>query len=437
MKRAYRQNLILVLIIGLLVHFVAHTVVTYGLNVGDGGVTASIRAWKEILILLAGASFLLSAKKLFQSFRKQKLLLRFAIAVVIVSIVFALLSLVVHQQEIFTFVMSYKYLLFAFLVFIIIAWWTSLFAPKDGEKISKKTYRIVRILLILSLIRRLSLLIYPERLTRLGYDLHIDNITRTASTAPQWVYKTNMRTGYIRNQGIFSGPWSRGFYLILFWPRFVAMTRKYLRGWQKWFWYILFAANIFVTFSRAAQGIRILQTAVLILLFVKWPWKKYLSYIFFWGLFAGIAGIIIVLSTNLRHLVLRYTSDSGHIVFLKQGLEMVVEKPSIWYGAWSAWPASYHVEDQKYFNPENQYLQVMIEYWVRAFILRLALFLTFPFLLRRKKREYIRFVSRGGIALAGLVLHSFSDTMAMYSFMIVAGLGYGSQKNKVKGIKGE
>gem|GEM_PF-5403016 len=62
--------------------------------------------------------------------------------------------------------------------------------------------------------------------------------------------------------------------------------------------------------------------------------------------------------------------------------------------------------------------------------MRLVLFLSFPILLYKKTGELFWFVSWGGIALSGLVLHSFSDTMSMYLFMIIAGISYTANTNK-------
>lgn len=56
-------------------------------------------------------------------------------------------------------------------------------------------------------------------------------------------------------------------------------------------------------------------------------------------------------------------------------LGKIAEKPRFGQGAASAGPASHHLGKGKEYNPENQFLQIWIEYGIFGFLGRLALFI--------------------------------------------------------------
>ena len=93
----------------------------------------------------------------------------------------------------------------------------------------------------------------------------------------------------------------------------------------------------------------------------------------------------------------RVFSDSGHIALVKESIKLFKEKPLFGYGPASAWPASHwycsnkaeteicqkiqqiNIRTQntslKWFNTENQYLQILVEFGIVWLVLWLGLFL--------------------------------------------------------------
>jgi len=431
MKKHIRPKIIIITIfIGLLLHFIIHTVITYKLWIKNN-IIWILWMRKELIIILLSAWLLFYYKKIINILKRDKQLRLFTIMTLSVS-VFLFAMQYLNYWEIFNFIISYKYIIFAFIIFLVITLRSKLFPKKISFQLTKTILSIIQILLIISILRYLSLLLIPQRLELLGYNLHIDNITRTANTAPQWLYKTQMRTWNIRNQWIFSWPLSRGFFLMLIRPRFVSKLEKTkLNSITKYIRYIIFTINIYITFTRSAQWVWILQTIILLAYYRKWLPKfkrKHLLWISGGGVIIAISSFMYLFSTDK---ISRKTSDWWHIEFMLKGISMIQQKPIIWHGAGSAWPASYYIKEKQHFNPENQYLQLAIEYWLFWLLARLTLFISFPILLYKKTWDISWLISRMGIALAWLVLHSFSDTMALYLFMMIAGLSY----NKVKQIK--
>jgi O-antigen ligase len=122
----------------------------------------------------------------------------------------------------------------------------------------------------------------------------------------------------------------------------------------------------------------------------------------------------------------------------------IKEKPILGRGAASAWPASHHLWEWKEYNPENQYLQIWIEYGLIAFIgwMYLYLFLNFVWF-KAFKDDYMDEKSSKemknlsliifafslwmiGLSIEWLVLHSFVDRMIVYPFIALFGIYYAS-----------
>jgi len=93
------------------------------------------------------------------------------------------------------------------------------------------------------------------------------------------------------------------------------------------------------------------------------------------------------------------------------------------------------------YNPENQFLQIWIEYGVLAFIWWMVLYLYLHKVwytayletkdIKKSKQErfysyIILAFSLGllGLSIEGLVLHSFVDRMIVYPFMALFGIAY-------------
>lgn len=476
--RHYRQDICIIgcklFLWWLLLHFVAHTIVTYGWGITDTSIMRLVRARKEILLIIAWlcTATIISYQSLSHqnvnnkaknkkkktttnknthkkttpniatrsSFWQQYIspFVRRRILLAVTAIAIIVLTLVIHQQSLTELILAIKYDLFAYGIFVVGLLVSCCVAPKHTTSLHLRYMTILKILLIISLVRYISLIIHPQRLELLWYDLHIDNILWTADTPPQWVYKTQMRTWYIRNQWVFSGPWSRGFYLILMRPLFLShlfgntpktSTSQRIQRWRA----CLFLLNVIVSFARAAQWVIILQTLAYTLFthrstlrqirhHQRYTNKKTILTIITM-LVIGTTALFSRQFPRLHNLVLsRYTSDSGHILFVQQWIQKVRLSPLIWYGATHAWPWSYHTRDKQHFNPENQFLQIGIEFGALIMIIRTLVFVGFGWMMYKRTNNISRLLSRWWLGIAWLVLHSFSDTMAVYPFMMLAWL---------------
>jgi O-antigen ligase len=142
-------------------------------------------------------------------------------------------------------------------------------------------------------------------------------------------------------------------------------------------------------------------------------------------------------------IIYRNFSNLGHIKHTINAIQKVSQKPLFGRWPWFAWPASHHRKDVPNYNPENQYLQIWIEYGVIGFVWWMYLYLR-PQILwyrsyRRLQEEKLtkdqRYHSRIIIALSlgllwlsieWLFLHSFVDRMIVYPIMLLFGLCFGA-----------
>lgn len=72
-----------------------------------------------------------------------------------------------------------------------------------------------------------------------------------------------------------------------------------------------------------------------------------------------ILGVIAYIGRD--QIIHRSFSNTGHVQLFLQGWEMFTESPIIGKGAGHVGPAS-HWDGGLAFNPENQYLQILIEF---------------------------------------------------------------------------
>lgn len=145
-------------------------------------------------------------------------------------------------------------------------------------------------------------------------------------------------------------------------------------------WTLAFGIMVISTFSRAAIGVWILQTGILaFLLYRRWA-KKLILY-------GGIPAILILVSAffYFKSAFVREHSNTGHWKLLISGIDLAMEHPIVGWGAGYSGPASHQLcflaennprceqitaINQKYsmetpgYNPENQYVQIWMEYGV-------------------------------------------------------------------------
>ena len=153
---------------------------------------------------------------------------------------------------------------------------------------------------------------------------------------------------------------------------------------------------------------------------------------------------LVVAYFGKNEIISREFSNTWHLRSVIEAVQKISDRPIWWLGAWSAGPASFYVWEWKEYNPENQYLQIWLEYWIFGFAGWLYLYLYMHWIgykayeeekeqknkIIKKTRFYwlIVFAFSLGIlwlSIEGIVLHSFVDRMIVYPFMALFGLSYG------------
>jgi len=369
----------------------------------------------------------------------EKFPLRNFIRVFIATIVITfLVSVGINHTGIGAWIMSIRYSMIGFLIFIIFFTVSFLFFGAREINIVKRYSRIMKTLLIWSIFRRWILRLMPNLLKFAGYNQF--NYEGDVGIAPPAAYYTQFDSGYVRNQFLFERPISRGFFLIALWPLFFILCfknkplREKIRRWS------IYGLAIMSTFSRAAWGVWLIQTIILILLqFPRKYWKIALRgfiplLLFFW----------IVTYFWQKQIITREFSNTGHFRLVVEAFQKIGERPFWGQGAWTAWPASHQVKGIVAYNPENQYLQIWIEYgllWFLGWVFLYGYLHRIAYKsyeeekntdnkLTKKRKLYGTIVFAFGVgilglSIEGLVLQSFVDRMIVYPFMALFAIAYG------------
>jgi hypothetical protein len=209
--------------------------------------------WKEIILIgLLGflGRYFWKNKNLKSFFEKFPLknFVRVFLATILVSF---LVSVFINHSGIGTWIMSIRYSMIGFLIFIIFFTITILFFGAREINLVKRYTRIMKTLLVGSLVWRGILWLIPNLLKFAGYNQW--NYEGDVGIAPPAVYYTQYDSGYARNQFLFERPISRGFFLIAFWPLFFVLCFKNKRLRDKILRGSLYGLAIMSTFSRAAR----------------------------------------------------------------------------------------------------------------------------------------------------------------------------------------
>jgi len=439
-----------IFLIGLLIQFFLQTFITYEL-----GYTTIfwkiLWMWKEIL--LVGLLWILiyiiqknperSGRK---SLRKKLPIKRFIVLFISLIVSIGLISLCITGTGINAFILSIRYSMIGFFIFILFFVLKFIEQGEQGMDMIKRYNNIIKKILIGALIRRWIIRLMPNLLDHFGYNQY--NVEGAIGIAPPAAYYTQYNEGYVRNQFLFERPISLWFFLIVFRPLFFIFVIKN-RGRKNALWRGgLFGLIVLSTFSRAARIAWFFQTGMLILLQYR---KKTLKMLLYWiiPILIIVGGIAYV---GRNQIVARSFSDIGHLEMVIKWFEQIKEKPLWGQGAGTAGPASYQLNKEGY-NPENQFLQIWIEYGIIGFIGWIALYLYlhkigvewYKEAIDPKKSKQDRFYgyiilafSLGllGLSIEGLVLHSFVDRMIVYPFMALFGIAYAVYyKNKHQIIK--
>lgn len=440
--KKYLPLLFRIFFLWILLHFVLYTVVTFGFG-RSWGIWSVVRLWKELFVLLVLAvgfwkfvqrDTVFALKSYF--FSDSVLFYRLVSFGGVLLVSFVSTIIVNHMWWSHRFV-SLKYNLFPHVVFLARYSVASFF----DNKTLKKTLSFVGIVcvfcLLFALLWYLVISLKPWALRYLGYDPLV--YEWAIDHAPPAVYRSEYETGRPRNQFVFERPISWWFYLIAFWPLFFVLYLQKKSFLLLWFPRLLYSLNVFLTFSRAAWWVWIFQTFVLLWITYRKHWKRLMAFaliVTFWLFF-----LIFLKGTSFFS---RAFSDQGHLSFFVQGVQLLMSHPWLGMGGSSVWPWSHQFG--VWFNPENQFLQIMIEYGVPGFLCR---FLFYWYVLICAYKSYFtlrlsvshhRIFSESygvywvffalclwlfGLALEGMVLHSFADRMIIYPLMALLGLVLG------------
>jgi len=437
----YITRWIQIFLVGLLVQFFAHTYITFQIQ-REWSLRTIIWLWKEILIIVWLGVIIRYIhnywrKKIRDSIPIKKLLITIAVTGVIIAIIWFFTA-----PSVSILILSIRYSLTWFLLAIIwfmLAW---IYGAKIQEIINPRYSKIIKTLLIVALFWYGIIFFIPSSLEFFGYERFA--YEWTVWQAPPAVYYTNINQWLERNQFIFERPTSRGFFLVAFWPLFFMRfirnkSRKtfLLRTGLYWF-------NVLITFSRAARIARFFQTGLLIMLTRDKKQRKQMVFI----VIASLWILWAVTYYAKDEIINRTYSNLGHTKHTLDAIQMVGEKPIRWRWPWFAWPAAHHWPQATKYNPENQFLQIWLEYGIFGFLWRMAIYLWFHLQWRHaykalkkntvskeqeKQYRYIIGLSLGiaGLTIEWLFLHSFVDRMIIYPFMLTFGIILGQwYKNK-------
>jgi len=424
--------------IGLLLQFFLQTFVTFKLWL-DGTFWKLLWMWKEIIIIgLLGflGRYFWKEKKIRSFFEKFPLknFVRVFLATVIVSF---LVSVFINGSGIGTWIMSVRYSMIWFAIFIIFFTITTVFFWAREFNLVKRYSRLMKTLLIGSLIRWGVIRLMPNLLKFAWYNQF--NYEGDVGIAPPAAYYTRYDQGLVRNQFLFERPISRGFFLVAFWPLFFILCFKNKQRGQRLLRGSLYGIAVMSTFSRAARAVWIFQTLITIL--AQFP-RKYWKYVLRWFI-PLILLFAVVIYFWQRQIISREFSNTGHFNMVVEALQKIGERPLRGQGAWTAGPASHQIEGIKAYNPENQYLQIRLEYGILWFLWWLYLYGYLHYIgyrsyqeekknddkTTKKKKLYGAIVFAFGIgilwlSIEWLVLHSFVDRMIVYPFAALFAIAY-------------
>jgi hypothetical protein len=150
-------------------------------------------------------------------------------------------------------------------------------------------------------------------------------------------------------------------------------------------------------------------------------------------------------------IISRQFSNTWHVRRILTAFNDILKKPIWGQWAWSVWPASYQIKNWSDYNPENQFMQIWIEYWIFGFLWRMFLYLYLHRIgykayqdehekkqkIIKKTRFYWTMVFAFSLwlfwlSIEWMVLHSFVDRMIVYPFMALFGLCFAIYQKSLK-----
>lgn len=449
-KKIYRV-LTTVLLIGLLFHFVAVNILEFKMGITGKAMTV-LSLWKELLIWVIWwyTIYKLSKNNYRSRIWKDKLFKRLIIGFIV--LILATVAISFLNKSIGNYLVAFRYDFFSlwlFLLFYIIGRIQTrdeekaTFDKKDIEHIGLQTpssitktyFNIIKVLLWFGLIWYSILMTVPGVFKLIWYDRTV--FEGQIGERPPAVYYSALNHGLPRNQFIFERPIFYGFFLVGMWPIFYLLYIRRQKFEYTWLWRFLYGANVISTFSRSAWGVWIVQTVILLLLSHRKHFWKYIK-----KLVVPLILIVGVLWYYFYYELFgtgRQFSNTWHINAFFKSLDILKEHRLLGQGAGTNGPASHQLG--MWFNSENQYLQIRIEYGIIWFIIWLVYYgylniswwikdgrgsisnyLTNKNIDNRDKQRLILIWSNIWLiwlSLCGLVLHSLGDKMSIWPLMIL------------------
>lgn len=423
------RTIIRTLLIWLLIHFVVLTWLEYRIGL-TGPLLTVIALWKEIVVVGRAARLWTQHHKQIVTLWKSDMVFRIITLVLFGTVAVTIAIGAGGWYSISSYIAAFKYNLIWFGVGWLAYISGTMMTRWDSKQINRRYITIIKRVLVLSVVRYAALVVKPWVLKYLWYSKTAYEGTLTAQ--PPAVYYSEMTSGIQRNQFVFERPITYWFWLVAFWPIFFVIVLRRKPVSQTWFWWLMYTTAIVLTFSRAARGTRLLQLAIL------WYWTYQSSFRKFVDKILLPAIIVIVgISYLWFHQIFgggRQFSNTWHINALITSVHAVQEHPLFGWGPGSVGPASHHF--WLWYNTENQFLQVLIEYGLVWFLWWLVLFggmIAWGVWLRArggktdKQSDYLMAYSIGmmWLAVSWLVLHSRVDRMIVWPVVLLTGMSWG------------
>ena len=480
-SKSLKERLILlckIFVIWLLLQFFLQTFVTFELG-RDGKFWTIFWMWKEFILLVFVISLVRyiaanmkkwikqiknreSVKKVTRSliFKdiKWEFIIQYICVFLITVLIFLLLALWAQHVWVKAFILSVKYDLIWFFIFGI---WVCLallfFNEKDKELLELYNKLIMRSLWIW-LAWRFILRLMPNIFRHVWFDPN--SFEWTVWARPPVAYYTKMTSfssdSYVRNTYLFERPTSFWFRLIAFFPVFVLWFLRKKNRKDQLFPIIFFWLLIISTWSRAWICVWAVEAIVLFFILFRKHVKKY-----FIPLIILFLAWLWWVAYLWRWIMAREYSNTWHIVLMKEWWDIAKQNLTLWRWWGYSWPASHQLcyispdeeivntrcktikevndanEIKTYgFNPENQYLQILMEYWIIwiIFWLALCIFILWytakaVYMYKNKNKSpyqqllyysllwfWIGFI---WLCVEWLVLHSLVDRMVIYPFFLL------------------
>jgi len=475
-----------IFVIWLLLQFFLQTFVTFQLW-RDWKFWTLFRMWKEFILaifvvtliryVLANLSTRIQAIKNKENTDKvtwailikniqSKFVIQFILWFIITTIILLLLAVCLQAIWFKAFLLSAKYDLFWFFIFGIWICLALLFFTEEDKNLLQLYNKLILRTLRLWLAWWFMVWLMPTILRHFWYDPL--SYEWTVWQRPPVAYYTLIDKWNVRNQFLFERPTSFGFWLIAFFPVFVLWFLRNRKRIDQLFPTIMFWLLVFSTRSRAWIAIRALEVIVLFFILYRKAIKKY----FIWLIIVAIIWLWWIAYLS-RWMLIREHSNTWHLQLMKAWRNIAKENIIFWRWAWYSWPASHqlcytdepvdifqdvesiHLDNQRCellrktnvknqistygFNPENQYLQILMEYWIVWILFRLwlcALILRYTakmiWIYRNKNKSPYQELLYYSLLWFGiwfiwlcaewLVLHSLADRMVIYPFFLLYGI---------------